>query len=147
MRHNSFPPNEPTSRTTALLVLTAMLLAALAWPGCRTQDLNQGWGWNAERPATPMKTFSHAVHRGVFERDVQPTKVDQQSQMLDVRLAVLAVVVVASCRAREPARTLVEADRVRRHPDLSREFADPHGRKQTLKWLRCQGVSSTSFNS
>lgn len=69
MRHDSFPPHEPTTRTTGLLVLTALLLAALTWPGCRAQDLNHGWGWNAERPATPMKTFSHDVHRAVFARE------------------------------------------------------------------------------
>lgn len=69
MRHHSLPPYELTSITTALLGLAALLLAALAWPGCRTQELNQGWGWNVDRPATPMKTFSHGVHRSVFERE------------------------------------------------------------------------------
>ena len=66
----------------------------------------------------------------VAEWDIEPTKLDQQAQVLDVRLTVLAVVVVPPRGRREPARSLVEADGVGRHADLSREFTDPHdGRK------------------
>jgi len=46
----------------------AAALAVLALPSCRTQDLNQQWGWKTDRPATPMKAFSHGVHRDVFAR-------------------------------------------------------------------------------
>jgi hypothetical protein len=38
--------------------------------------------------------------RGILERDVEPTQVDQQTQMLDVRFAVLAIGVVSSIGAR-----------------------------------------------
>jgi hypothetical protein len=31
--------------------------------------VNPRWGWNAERPTTAMKTFSHGTHRNVFERE------------------------------------------------------------------------------
>ena len=62
----------------------------------------------------------------VSERDVEPAKLDQQAKMLDISLAVLAVVVVPSRGPREPAGTLVEANRVRRHPDLTGKLANPH---------------------
>ncbi len=62
----------------------------------------------------------------VSERDVEPAKLDQQAKMLGISLAILAVVVVPSRGPGEPAGTLVEANRVRRHPDLTGKFADPH---------------------
>ena len=64
--------------------------------------------------------------RGGVERDVEPAEVDEQAQVLDVVRVVVAVVVVASRRARQPAGALVESDRVGRDADLSGEFADAH---------------------
>jgi hypothetical protein len=49
---------------------------------------------------------------GVPERHVEPAKVDQQPQMLDVRVAVVAVGVVAAGGARQPAGPLVERSRL-----------------------------------
>ena len=43
---------------------------------------------------------------GVVERDVEPAEVDQQAQVLDVRLAVVAIVVVPSrARGSQPDRS------------------------------------------
>ena len=64
---------------------------------------------------------------GVPERDIEPAKLDQQPQMLDVRFAIVAIVVVPPRGAREPARALVEADGVGRDTNLSCQFADSHG--------------------
>ena len=50
--------------------------------------------------------------------------------MVDIRLAVLAVGVLAPAGAREPAGSLVEPDRVGRHPDTFRQLADPHRRSK-----------------
>jgi hypothetical protein len=49
--------------------ILVLCLAVLLQQGCRGRDLNAGWGWNAERPATPMRTFSHELHRDVFARE------------------------------------------------------------------------------
>ncbi len=49
----------------AIRVLTLAFLVVVAPSGCRKQDLHAQWGWKAERP-TPMKTFSHGVHRQIF---------------------------------------------------------------------------------
>ena len=68
--------------------------------------------------------------RGVVERHVEPAQVDQEPQVLDIRLAVLAVGVLAPVCAREPAGSLVEPDRVGRHPDPFRQLADPHRRSK-----------------
>ena len=46
----------------------------------------------------------------VTEWDIEAAKLDQEAQMFDVRLAVLAVVVVPPRGRREPARSLVEAN-------------------------------------
>lgn len=40
---------------------------------------------------------------GVLERDVKPTQLDDQTHVLDVRLAVLSIGIVASTRPWEPA--------------------------------------------
>jgi hypothetical protein len=57
------------ARLVVTRAFAAALLVLLAHPGCRTQDLNQRWGWKADRPITPMKTFSHGAHRNVFEQN------------------------------------------------------------------------------
>ena len=56
---------------------------------------------------------------GILERDVEPTQVDDQAQVFDIRRAVLAVVVVPPSRTRKPARSLVESHRVGRDADLA----------------------------
>jgi hypothetical protein len=49
---------------------------------------------------------------GILERDIQPTQIYEQAQVLDIRLAVLAVGVVSSGGPGQPAHAFVEADRV-----------------------------------
>ena len=71
---------------------------------------------------------------GVSEWDVQPSQVDQESEMFDIRLAIIPIVVVPSRGPWKPARALVEADGVGRHSDLSGEFTDPHWRSKP--WSR-----------
>ena len=47
-----------------------------------------------------------AILPGVAERDVEPAQLDQQAQVLDVGLAVLAIVVVPSgARGSQPERS------------------------------------------
>lgn len=49
---------------------------------------------------------------GILERDIEPTQIDEQAQVLDICLAVLAVGVVSSGGPGQPARAFVEADGV-----------------------------------
>ena len=81
-----------------------------------------GGGVGAVAGMTPTRDLA-----GIPERDVEPAKLDQQPQMLNVRSCVVAVVVIPPRGAREPSRTLVEADGVGRDTNLSCQFADSHG--------------------
>jgi hypothetical protein len=72
--------------------------------------------------------------RGSLEGDVEAAQVDEQSEVLRVGFAVLALRVVASTRAWQPAGALVEAHRVGGHADLSSQFTDPHRRSKP--WSR-----------
>ena len=62
----------------------------------------------------------------VLQWDVQTTKIDEQPEMLDIGLLILAVPIRAPGRPRQPARALVEADRVGGDADPLRQLADPH---------------------
>ena len=68
--------------------------------------------------------------RRVLERHVQPTQVDQQAQVLHVRLGVLAVRVPCSRGSWQPTGSLVEANRVRRHADPAGQLAYAHHRSK-----------------
>ena len=63
---------------------------------------------------------------GILERDIEPAQVDEQAQVLDILLTVVAVGVLAPARRRKPAGALVEADGIGRDADLSCQFADLH---------------------
>ncbi len=82
----------------------------------------------------------------VVQRKVESTEVDQQTEMLDIGVPVLPVVVLTPRRARQPAGALVEADRIGRYADLTSELADPHQRskhwsRSDVKVIqRCRGV-------
>jgi len=62
----------------------------------------------------------------IVERDLEAPEVDQEPKVLEIRLCVLAVVVLAPSGTRQPARALVEANGVRRDPDPAGELPDPH---------------------
>ena len=133
------PPRSTTARER-LVVL----------PRCRSRDASRAS--SACRPAireatsarrSAIRCGSSAVEfaavagmtpardlRRVVERHVEPAQVDQEPQVLDIRLAVLAVGVLAPVGPREPAGSLVEPDRVGRHPDTFRQLADPHRRSK-----------------
>jgi hypothetical protein len=81
--------------------------------------------------------------RGVLEWDIEPAEVRQEAEVIDVRLAVVAVVVVPTRRAREEARTLIETNGVGRHPHLLRQLADPHPHEQTLDRHECQPLGAS----
>jgi hypothetical protein len=55
-----------TRRTLVWVVITA--LAALVPLACRTVNHGLDWGWRAERPADPLRVFSHQDHKDVFAR-------------------------------------------------------------------------------
>ena len=75
---------------------------------------------------------------GILERQVEPPKFDQQAEVLDVRVTIVAVGVLPPRGPWQPARALVEPDCVRRDADFAREFADPHLGKETLDPFGCQ---------
>src|SRR5262245_31155499 len=83
--------------------------------------------WQLRGRLAAMARMAPAGDPGrVVEREVKPAQLDQQSQVLDRGLVVLAVVVVATAGRRQPPRALVEPDRVRRDPDLASELTDAH---------------------
>lgn len=63
---------------------------------------------------------------GIAERKVEPAEVEQKAQMPDILFAVVAVGVVPTRCSRQPARSLVEANGVGRHPNPLGELTDPH---------------------
>jgi hypothetical protein len=68
---------------------------------------------------------------------IQPPELDEQPQVLDILLVVLAICVVATGRTRQPPRPLVEAHGVGRHPDLAGELSDPHAGQESARdaWM------------
>jgi hypothetical protein len=50
-----------------VLFIVSFLIAALY--GCPTQDGETEWGWKAKRPQRMQDTFSHEVHKKVFEKE------------------------------------------------------------------------------
>jgi hypothetical protein len=64
---------------------------------------------------------------GVVERNLETAQVDQEAQVLDVGVGVLAVVVRLSSRAGQPALAFIEAHRVGRNTDSLGQLPDSHG--------------------
>jgi len=51
------------------LGLWLVIVAAVVVPSaCRTAGHGLDWGWRAERPADPLRVFSHQDHKDVFAR-------------------------------------------------------------------------------
>jgi len=51
------------------LSLCILVLFGVVLYGCLSQDREVGWGWKANRPQRIQDTFSHEVHREVFEKE------------------------------------------------------------------------------
>lgn len=59
----------PVRRAPSALGFVALILGFLLSNGCRSSGTGPEWGWKTERPAGPLQTFSHDVHRAALERE------------------------------------------------------------------------------
>ena len=79
----------------------------------------------------------------VVERDIKPTKVDDQPQVLDVRLAIVPIRVVPPGGSRQPAGAFVEPDGIRRDADVAAS-SPIRIAQETLESFECQGSRAWS---
>ena len=101
-------------------------------------------GSSARRVAAVARMTPARDLRRVVERHVEPAQVDQQPQVLDIRVAVLAVGVLAPAGARAASRIARRTGPCRSTPRPVPPARRSSSAQQTLEWLECQEAAATA---